>query len=74
MTELKLRTKTKPVEVNAVGFCVKTGTSSPFLMFIGNVHHLLIKHKNQGEALCQEWDDLETAALKCREVADFFVG
>lgn len=45
MTEVKLRTKMKPVDVKAVGFCVKTGTSSPFLKFIGNIHHLLIKHQ-----------------------------
>lgn len=43
MTELKLRTKMNPVDVNAEGFCVKTGTSSPLPMFIANIRHLLIK-------------------------------
>lgn len=72
MTEPKLRIKTKPIDVIAVGCCVKTGTSSHFPMFIDNIHHLLIKHRNGGEDLCQECSSLVNAALKCKDAADFF--
>lgn len=74
MTEPKLRIKTKPVVVKAVGCCVKTGTSSPFPIFIGNTHHLLTKHRNGGENLCQECSNLVNVALKCKDAADIFIG
>lgn len=71
LAKVELWTKMKPLNVKDVDFVLKLALLALF-KFVGKIYHLLIKQNEREAALCQEWHNCDTAALKYRDVADPF--